>query len=75
MSLRERLGWNPFFDAHAAALAGRGYLFARIVEEQRGLSRVFGEVDAWMEVSGKFRYEPMRRRFRRSATGSRFATT
>jgi ribosome biogenesis GTPase len=57
VSLRERLGWNPFFDAHAAALAGRGYLFARIVEEQRGLSRVSGEVDAWMEVSGKFRYE------------------
>jgi ribosome biogenesis GTPase len=57
VSLRERLGWNPFFDAHAAALAGRGYAFARIVEEQRSLSRVSGDVDAWMEVSGKFRYE------------------
>ena len=57
MSLRERLGWNPFFEAHAAALAGRGYAFVRIVEEQRGLSRVAGDVDGWMDVSGKFRYE------------------
>ena len=57
MSLRERLGWNSFFDAHAAALAGRDYVFARVVEEQRGLSRVSGDVDAWAEVSGKFRYE------------------
>jgi len=57
VSLRERLGWNPFFEAHAAALAGRGYAFVRIVEEQRGLSRVAGDVDGWMDVSGKFRYE------------------
>ena len=57
MSLRERLGWNPFFAAHAAALAGRGYAFARVVEEQRGLSRVSGDVEGWMDISGKFRYE------------------
>ena len=57
MSLRERLGWNSFFEAHAAALAGRDYAFARVVEEQRGMSRVSGDVDTWAEVSGKFRYE------------------
>ncbi len=36
VSLRERFGWNPFFE-HQAASLGRGDLrFARIVEEQRG---------------------------------------
>jgi len=34
VSLRDDLGWNPFFDAHAAALAGRGLQFARVIEEQ-----------------------------------------
>jgi len=57
VSSRERLGWTPFLDAHAAAFAGRDYAFARVIEEQRGLSRVSGDVDGWMEISGKFRYE------------------
>jgi ribosome biogenesis GTPase / thiamine phosphate phosphatase len=57
VSSRERLGWNPFFDAHAAALDGRGWLFSRVVEEQRGLYRIAGDVDGWAEVSGRFRHD------------------
>ena len=57
MSLRQRLGWNPFFDAHAAALDRRDLQFARVVEEQRGLYRIAGDAEGWAEVSGKFRHE------------------
>jgi len=57
VSSRERLGWNPFFDAHAAVLDGRGLQFARVIEEQRGLYRIDGDVDGWAEVSGRFRHE------------------
>ena len=57
MSSRERLGWNPFFNAHAAAFDGRGFEFSRVVEEQRGLYRIAGDRDGWAEVSGRFRHE------------------
>jgi len=57
VSLRQRLGWNPFFDAHAAALDGRDLMFARVVEEQRGLYRLAGDADGLAEVSGRFRHD------------------
>ncbi len=57
VSLRERLGWNPFFDARAAGLERRDLKFARVVEEQRGLYRIAGDVEGWAEVSGRFRHE------------------
>jgi len=57
VSSRERLGWNPFFDAHAAALDRRGVLFARVVEEQRGLYRIDGDAEGWAEVGGRFRHD------------------
>jgi ribosome biogenesis GTPase len=56
VSSRERLGWNPFFDAQAASLARPDLRFARVVEEQRGLYRLGGD-DGWAEVSGRFRHE------------------
>jgi ribosome biogenesis GTPase len=57
VSLRERLGWNPFFNAQAADISERGLSFSRIVEEQRGRYRVAGDVDGAAEVSGRFRHE------------------
>ena len=57
MSVRERLGWNPFFGAQAASVDERGLSFSRIVEEQRGRYRVAGDADGWAEVSGRFRHE------------------
>jgi ribosome biogenesis GTPase len=57
VSLRERFGWNPFFEQQAAGLARPDLRFARIVEEQRGLYRVAGDADGWAEVSGRFRHE------------------
>ena len=72
MSLRERFGWNDFFEQQTASGATRaGLQWARVVEEQRGLYRVAGDVDGWAEVSGRFRHEARARRpiFPRSATG------
>ena len=57
MSVRERLGWSPFFEAQAACLARNDLRFARVVEEQRGLYRVAGDIDGPAEVSGRFRHE------------------
>jgi ribosome biogenesis GTPase len=57
VSLRERLGWNPFFAAQAASLERPDLSFARVVEEQRGLYRIAGDADGWAEVSGRFRHE------------------
>jgi ribosome biogenesis GTPase / thiamine phosphate phosphatase len=57
VSVRDRLGWNLFFEAQAATLARSDWRFARIVEEQRGLYRVDGDVDGWAEVGGRFRHE------------------
>ena len=57
MSLRERLGWNPFFSAQVASLARSDLAFSRVIEEQRGLYRIAGDVEGWAEVTGKLRHE------------------
>jgi ribosome biogenesis GTPase len=57
VSLRERYGWSPFFEEQLARLERRDLRMARIVEEQRGLYRVAGDADGWVEVSGRFRHE------------------
>ena len=57
MSLRERLGWNPFFSAQVASLARTDLSFSRVIEEQRGLYRIAGDVEGWAEVTGKLRHE------------------
>lgn len=57
MSLRERLGWNPFFSAQVASLARADLAFSRVIEEQRGLYRISGDVEGWAEVTGKLRHE------------------
>src|SRR3954452_1674540 len=57
VSLRERFGWNPFFEHQAASLGRADLRFARIVEEQRGLYRIAGDAEGWAEVSGRFRHE------------------
>jgi ribosome biogenesis GTPase len=57
VSLRDRLGWSAFFDAQAASLGRHDLQFARVVEAQRGLCRVDGDVEGFAEVSGRFRHE------------------
>ena len=57
MSLRERFGWNSFFEQQITAIARPDLQFARIVEEQRGLYRIAGDADGWVEVSGRFRHD------------------
>ena len=57
MSLRERFGWSPFFESQIACLERNDLRFARIIEEQRGLYRIAGDVEGWAEVSGRFRHE------------------
>jgi ribosome biogenesis GTPase len=57
VSLRERFGWSPFFEEQLARLERSDLRMARIVEEQRGLYRVAGDVDGWVEVSGRLRHE------------------
>src|SRR3954470_5994157 len=57
VSLRERFGWNPFFEHQAASLGRADLRFARIVEEQRGLYRIAGDAEGWAEVSGRFRHD------------------
>ena len=57
MSLRERYGWSPFFEQQIAGLDRRDLHFARIVEEQRGLYRIAGDAEGWVEVSGRFRHD------------------
>jgi ribosome biogenesis GTPase / thiamine phosphate phosphatase len=57
VSQRERLGWNNFFENQ---IGGEEFLhlqWARVVEEQRRLYRLAGDVDGWAEVSGRFRHE------------------
>jgi ribosome biogenesis GTPase / thiamine phosphate phosphatase len=54
---RERFGWHPFFESQIASIARRDLQFARIVEEQRGLYRIAGDADGWVEVSGRFRHD------------------
>jgi ribosome biogenesis GTPase len=57
VSLRERLGWNPFFSAQVASLARTDLAFSRVIVEQRGLYRIAGDVEGWAEVTGKLRHE------------------
>jgi ribosome biogenesis GTPase / thiamine phosphate phosphatase len=57
VSLRERFGWNDFFERQIGQEERTGLQWARVVEEQRGLYRVAGDVDGWVEVSGRFRHE------------------
>jgi ribosome biogenesis GTPase len=57
VSLRERYGWNDFFEHQIGQEERAGLRWARVVEEQRGLYRVSGDVDGWAEVSGRFRHE------------------
>jgi ribosome biogenesis GTPase len=56
VSLRERLGWNSFFERQMNHADRAGLQWARVVEEQRGLYRVAGDVEGWAEVSGRFRH-------------------
>jgi ribosome biogenesis GTPase / thiamine phosphate phosphatase len=56
VSSLNRLGWNTFFqDQLGPELSAFG--IARVVEEQRGLYRVAGDLDGWAEVSGRFRHD------------------
>src|SRR4026209_1757757 len=52
-----RFGWNPFFDAQRQQLGRGDLLFARVIEEQRGVFRGAGEVQGPAEPSGRFRYD------------------
>jgi len=56
VSLRERFGWNSFFEQQVATLGHSDLQYARIVEEQRGLYRISGD-EQWVEVSGRFRHD------------------
>jgi ribosome biogenesis GTPase len=60
VSLRERLGWNRFFEQQVSHENRAALQWARVVEEQRGLYRVAGDVEGWAEVSGRFRHEATR---------------
>jgi ribosome biogenesis GTPase len=56
VSSLKRLGWNAFFQDQLGPELSQ-FRIARIVEEQRGLYRVAGDVDAWAEISGRFRHD------------------
>ncbi len=57
MSSLERLGWNEFFERQTTDNDPR-LLWARVVEEQRGLYRISsGDAESWAEVSGRFRHD------------------
>jgi ribosome biogenesis GTPase len=55
-SLQE-LGWSPFFEDRAEVRARGDLRVARIVEQQRGLYAVDGEVEGLAEVSGRLRHD------------------
>jgi ribosome biogenesis GTPase len=55
-SLQE-LGWSPFFEGRAEVRARGDLRVARIVEQQRGLYTVDGEVEGLAEVSGRLRHD------------------
>jgi ribosome biogenesis GTPase len=57
VSSLERLGWNTFFEQQINDDTRRHLLWARVVEEQRGLYRIDGGAQGWAEVSGRFRHE------------------
>jgi ribosome biogenesis GTPase len=52
----KRLGWNAFFQDQIGAHLSQ-FRIARVVEEQRGLYRVAGDVDTWAEIICRFRHE------------------
>ena len=54
MSSRTRLGWDPFFESQVQHGESQ---FARIVAVERGAFRVDGDVDCWVEISGRFRHD------------------
>ena len=56
MSLLERLGWGPFFQAQVAS-DDSGFRIARVTEGQRGQYRIAGDFEGWAEVSGRFRHD------------------
>lgn len=56
MSSLNRLGWNAFFQDQIGPELSQ-FAVARVVEEQRGLYRVAGDVDGWAVVSGRFRHD------------------
>jgi ribosome biogenesis GTPase len=61
VSLLEHLGWNGFFERQVTNEVINdvrpGLLWARVVEEQRGLYRIAGDAEGWAEVSGRFRHD------------------
>lgn len=61
MSSKARLGWSPYFEAHAQSSIQSSSLassrFSRVIEEQRGAYRLAGDFDGWADVRGRFRYE------------------
>jgi ribosome biogenesis GTPase len=57
VSLLEHLGWNGYFEQQRNSEERRHLLWARVIEEQRGLYRIAGDVDGWAEVSGRFRHD------------------
>jgi len=57
VSQRERFGWNGFFENQIGGQERANLQWARVVEEQRGLYRVAGDVEGTAEVSGRFRHE------------------
>jgi ribosome biogenesis GTPase len=59
VSLRERFGWNSFFEQQIHDELRARLQWARVVEEQRGLYRVAGDVEGAAEVSGRFRHEAL----------------
>jgi ribosome biogenesis GTPase len=57
MTQLARLGWGPFFENQPAFLERGRARVARVVEQQRGLYSVSGEVDGPAEISGRLRHE------------------
>ena len=57
MSLLEHLGWNGFFEQQLNSDERRRLVWARVIEEQRGLYRIAGDAEGWAEVSGRFRHD------------------
>jgi len=60
VSLRERYGWNAFFQRQIDNEPRSTLTWTRVVEEQRGLYRIAGDAEGWAEVSGRFRHEAAR---------------
>jgi ribosome biogenesis GTPase len=57
VSLLEHLGWSGFFEQQRNSDERRRLLWARVIEEQRGLYGIAGDADGWAEVSGRFRHD------------------